>query len=151
MASICQRFMITKVFRYMWCIAFESLVFVQCVCSISGNYTSDDKTSLIKEGVLMHKFDHPNVISLLGICLDAGPTPYVILPFMENGSLISYLRKNKSKLLSNIETEEDEVCTVLWRFMLNTAVSVRMYRISGNFRLLNFHVKIFSATDNPKY
>ena len=55
----------------------------------------------------MYKFDHPNVISLIGLCLDAGPSPYIILPFMENGSLLSYVKKNRGILLTNTDTEEN--------------------------------------------
>ena len=57
----------------------------------------------------MYKFDHPNVISLIGLCLDAGPAPYIILPFMENGSLLSYVKKNRAILLTNTSTEEENV------------------------------------------
>ena len=46
----------------------------------------------------MHKFDHPNVLTLRGVCLDGGPAPYIIMPFMANGSLLAYLRKNRGTL-----------------------------------------------------
>ena len=55
----------------------------------------------------MHKFDHPNVILILGICLDAGPSPYIVLPFLANGSLESYLRGNKTSIISSCEIEEE--------------------------------------------
>ena len=57
----------------------------------------------------MYKLEHNNVLSLIGLCLDAGPSPYIILPFMENGSLLSYIKSNKVKLCTNIETDEEEV------------------------------------------
>ena len=75
----------------------------------AGSFNEDDIEDLIRESVLMHKFDHPNIISLIGICLDAGPTPYIILPFMENGSLISYVKKNRAILPTNTNTDEDKV------------------------------------------
>ena len=56
-------------------------------------------TSLIKECVKMSEFDHPNVLNLIGVCLDGGPVPYLIMPFMENGSLLLYLRKRKDVLV----------------------------------------------------
>ena len=40
------------------------------------------------ESIKMKHFDHPNVISLIGVCIDAGPAPYIIMPFIGNGSLI---------------------------------------------------------------
>ena len=39
----------------------------------------------------MKAFMHPHVMGILGICL-ADQTPYIVMPFMANGSLHSYLR-----------------------------------------------------------
>ena len=75
----------------------------------SGDFSDEERKSFMKESLLMYKFDHPNVITLLGLCLDAGPSPYIVLPFMENGSLLSYVRKNKAKLLVSSEAEEEAV------------------------------------------
>ena len=47
----------------------------------------------------MKKFDHPNVLCLKGVCLDGGPIPYIIMPFMTNGSLLSYLKENRESLV----------------------------------------------------
>ena len=47
----------------------------------------------------MKDLHHPNILRLLGICLDGGPAPFIIIPFMENGSLLSYLRKKRNTLL----------------------------------------------------
>ena len=47
----------------------------------------------------MKDLNHPNVLNLVGVCLDGGPDPFIITPFMENGSLLSYLKKNRSTLL----------------------------------------------------
>ena len=57
----------------------------------------------------MKHFDHPNVLSLLGVCLDAGAAPYVILPFMANGSLLSYLKKERSNILLPPDIDDDVV------------------------------------------
>ena len=60
----------------------------------------------------MKDFDHPNVLTILGICIDSGATPYVVMPFMSHGSLKSYLKDSGSKLMvSADETDED---TVSW-------------------------------------
>ena len=47
---------------------------------------------MMLETIKMKCFDHPNVISLIGVCIDAGPAPYIIMPFMGNGSLLAYLK-----------------------------------------------------------
>ena len=37
-------------------------------------------------------FDHPNVLRLLGVCFDTDNNmPLIVLPFMANGDLRSYL------------------------------------------------------------
>ncbi|XP_065829757.1 uncharacterized protein [Oscarella lobularis] len=53
----------------------------------------------VRGGLLMHQFDHPNVMKLLGICWSDDPSssyhrsPLIILPYMELGDLKTYLRK----------------------------------------------------------
>ena len=75
----------------------------------TGSFTEKDRNQLLRESDMMLKFDHPHVINLIGICLDAGPSPYLVLPFMENGSLLSYIKKNRCDLLVTKETDEDKV------------------------------------------
>ena len=44
----------------------------------------------------MCTFSHPNVLGMEGICLDEeSQSPYLILPFMSNGDLKTYLRKKR--------------------------------------------------------
>ena len=72
------------------------------------NQTSVDK--LLEECVKMAGLDHPNILALKGVCLDGGPAPFIILPFMKNGSLSSFLQREKDKLfLTSSEKCEDEV------------------------------------------
>lgn len=64
------------------------------------------------ESVKMKHFNHPNVISLMGVCVDAGPAPYIVMPFMANGSLLSFLKKNRSELMLPVTMDEDDVCFI---------------------------------------
>ena len=75
----------------------------------SGSFTDEDTQTLIRECILMHRLAHPNIISLIGLCLDAGPSPYIILPFMENGSLLSYVKDNREILVTNANTDNEMV------------------------------------------
>ena len=64
-------------------------------------------TDLLKECAKMNKFDHPNVLKLSGVCLDGGPAPYIIMPFMTNGSLLTYLREEREKLVLDPSVHQD--------------------------------------------
>ena len=64
----------------------------------------------MSESIKMKRFDHPNVISLIGVCIDAGPAPYIVMPFMDNGSLLSYLKRHRTELLLPDTTDEEIVC-----------------------------------------
>ncbi|WKY14224.1 hypothetical protein Q1695_000064 [Nippostrongylus brasiliensis] len=49
----------------------------------------------IIEGLTMDRFDHPNLMQLVGIALTDGRLPIIVTDFMENGDLRSYLRDEK--------------------------------------------------------
>ena len=56
----------------------------------------------------MLSFQHPNVMSLVGVCLD-GEMPLFIMPFMSNGSVLEYIRHHKQELLLTSEATDEEV------------------------------------------
>ena len=61
-------------------------------------YGASDLNSLIQESLKMSKFHHPNVMKLIGVCIDMGESPYIVMPYMTNGSLQSYLKKHRAEL-----------------------------------------------------
>ena len=68
---------------------------------------------MLKECLRMSKFDHLHVLTLKGVCLDGGPAPYIIMPFMANGSLLAYLRKNRKTLIVSNKNNDDVSGTAL--------------------------------------
>ena len=48
-------------------------------------------------------------MSLKGVCLDGGPVPYIVLPYMANGSLASYLKKERKNLLVMKESSTTDI------------------------------------------
>ena len=46
----------------------------------------------------MARFDHPNVMKLLGVSISKSTTLLVIMPYMAQGSLLTFLRKNRDEL-----------------------------------------------------
>ena len=53
----------------------------------------------------MISFKHPNVMSLTGVCFD-GEMPLIIMPYMSSGSVLGYVKQNKSELLFDREANE---------------------------------------------
>ena len=40
----------------------------------------------------MKDLKHPNVMTLIGICINDDESPMIILPFMSNGDLLTFIR-----------------------------------------------------------
>ena len=55
----------------------------------------------------MKNFSNLHVMSLKGVCLDGGPVPYIVLPYMANGSLASYLKKERKNLVMKDSSTTD--------------------------------------------
>ncbi|XP_006840039.1 PREDICTED: proto-oncogene tyrosine-protein kinase ROS [Chrysochloris asiatica] len=62
------------------------------VKTLKKGSTDQEKIEFLKEAHLMSKFDHPNILKQLGVCLLNEPQ-YIILELMEGGDLLTYLRK----------------------------------------------------------
>ena len=81
-----------------------------CIILSEGFYDRAAIKDMLKECSKMSIFNHPNVLTLRGVCLDGGPSPFIIMPFMNNGSLLSYLKKNRATLVVSEEsTDKEEV------------------------------------------
>ena len=63
--------------------------------------------SMLQECAKMQRFRHPNVMPLIGVCLDGGPTPLIVMPYMVNGSLLDYLRKERASLVHTPARDSD--------------------------------------------
>ena len=74
-----------------------------------GIYTLNDLNNLVEECTKMTHFNHRNVLNLIGVCIDAGEAPYLVMPYMEMGSLLSYLRKERAHLTISGGAEDELV------------------------------------------
>ncbi|PIO77469.1 fibronectin type III domain protein [Teladorsagia circumcincta] len=59
--------------------------------TLRQGYEESEKIRFMKEAILMNNFDHPNIVKLLGVCLE-GPKEYLILELMEGGDLLNFLK-----------------------------------------------------------
>ncbi|XP_019850846.1 PREDICTED: fibroblast growth factor receptor 4-like [Amphimedon queenslandica] len=84
-------------------------VAVKTLKGTMDKYSQEDMKELIFESLVMQDLDHPNVMGLIGLCLDAGPSPLVVLPYMEGGNLLKHLVRNRESLLIDETTGEDEI------------------------------------------
>lgn len=48
---------------------------------------------ICKEAFIWKPLDHPNVLPFLGICKDSFPSVGLVSPFMDNGNLMSYMKR----------------------------------------------------------
>ena len=67
----------------------------------TGLFSCSDLKTLVEESLVMVHLKHPNVMKLIGVCIDKQDTPYIVMPYMSLGSLLSYLRKNREELMVN--------------------------------------------------
>ena len=75
-------------------------------------YSKTEAKRLMKELTTMLSFDHPNVMTLIGMCLDR-KAPLIIMPFMSNGSVLDYVRKHKHELFLTNENPDTEVIGIV--------------------------------------
>lgn len=78
-----------------------------------GIFDANDVNDLVKESLQMRSFSHSNVMGLLGICLNAGPAPYIVLPFMSGGSLLAHLKTNREEFVIKSDEYKEQVHTAL--------------------------------------
>ena len=78
-------------------------------CKFPGTFDQAEVDKFIEESLKMRLFKHAHVMGLIGVCVDAGPVPYIVMPYMANGSLLQYLKKERQNLVFTQEFDEDKV------------------------------------------
>jgi serine/threonine protein kinase len=70
------------------------VIYKKCyIADTQGMYT--ELKAFIEESALMCSFNHPHVLGMVGICLDTVQSPYLLLPYMANGDLRTFLRNKR--------------------------------------------------------
>ena len=74
-----------------------------------GEASSNEIRDFLSETLKMDGLSHPNVINLIGVSISNTLSPILIMPFMENGNLLNYLKKEKSNLYLDYDMLEEKV------------------------------------------
>ncbi|XP_072901686.1 ephrin type-A receptor 6 isoform X3 [Hemitrygon akajei] len=61
--------------------------------TLKGGYMDRQRKDFLREASIMGQFDHPNIIRLEGVVTKSRPV-MIVVEYMENGSLDSFLRKH---------------------------------------------------------
>ena len=77
--------------------------------SFIGFCSNADMQSMFSEVSQMVELSHPNVMSLIGVCVDGTQGPSIVMPYMANGSLVDYLKKERKNLYLEFDAEEEQV------------------------------------------
>ena len=72
-----------------------------------GVSSEEEVHAFLVECIQMKEISHPHVMGLLGVSLDSGPSPYLVLPYMAGGSLLAHLKKKHSELVLKNDLETD--------------------------------------------
>ncbi|CAO1430994.1 unnamed protein product [Diamesa tonsa] len=57
----------------------------------------EQKRKFLQEGRILKQYDHPNIVKLIGICVQKQPI-MIVMELVEGGSLLMFLRKNAAGL-----------------------------------------------------
>ncbi|CAL1677593.1 unnamed protein product [Lasius platythorax] len=57
----------------------------------------EQKRKFLQEGRILKQYDHPNIVKLIGICVQKQPI-MIVMELVPGGSLLTYLRKNTSTI-----------------------------------------------------
>ena len=110
-------------------------IYLKFLLYFAGAVDQEEVDDLLRESLKMKQFDHPNVMGLMGVCVDAGPSPFLILPFMSGGSLLSYLKMHRYELLLPIDkADESDVCYLM---KSSVALPAQSYKL-----VYDFHVHV---------
>jgi len=76
--------------------------FFQTLPALSTNQAEND---FLTEALIMSKFNHPNIVHLIGVCFDNHPR-YIVLELLAGGDLKTFLRESRPRQVSTYIASE---------------------------------------------
>ncbi len=81
---------------------------IPCLIHLGDN-TKTEIEETVSEILKMESLSHPNVMNLIGVSITDTAKVVIIMPYMANGSLLSYVKKERTHLYLDYDVDEDEV------------------------------------------
>ena len=106
---------------------------------LSGEFDQMEVDNFVEESLKMSQFKHVHVMGLIGVCLDAGSAPYIIMPYMANGSLLKWLKRERKNIVLLDETDEDEVIYIFFPVCMSAIATVCLV-VGGDSQATDGHV-----------
>ena len=100
---------------------------------LSGDATRKEIEDILSEVLKMNNLSHPYVMNLIGVSISKTLSPILIMPFMENGSLLNYLKKERSHLYLDYDVEEESEVIV---YKVNSDLVTSFLQITAVRKLL---------------
>jgi len=85
---------------------------------------AEDKLDFLSEAETMKRFDHDNIVKLLGVCTRREPA-YAIMEFMLHGDLKTYLLSRRQLVSQSCKEAEDVNAQALTQMALDVAQGLR--------------------------
>ena len=79
-----------------------------------GIYSPADLKNTMSEVSKMSELSHPNVMNLVGVCTGLTQGPGIVMPYMANGSVLDYLKKERKNLYLQFDADDETVSTCVW-------------------------------------
>ncbi|XP_044761728.1 tyrosine-protein kinase Fer isoform X1 [Coccinella septempunctata] len=70
---------------------------IYAVKTCRGTLPEDHKKKFLQEGRILKQYDHPNIVKLIGICVQKQPI-MIVMELVPGGSLLTFLRKQGANL-----------------------------------------------------
>ena len=79
--------------------------YCHCIVLSLAVFSLSSMAELVAEIATMKIFDHPNVLQLLGVCVDTNDDDMLrtVLPYMANGDLRNFLKQRRVDLANTSE------------------------------------------------
>lgn len=90
------------------------------VKTLKSGASTEDRLDFLSEAEAMKRFDHKNIVKLLGVCLQTEPI-YTIMEFMLYGDLKTYLLARRHMVNDKVSDESDISSKRLTRYAMDIA------------------------------